>query len=229
MHAKNHLIQLLPARERARFESLCEPVSLLLSETLYDVGSATRYVYFPTSGFVSLVTVVDGDSALEVGMVGCEGMLGVHVALGVATSPLRSLVQGPGEAWRLSTRKFRIELANSDALRRGINRYIAVLMAQLASSAACARYHQIGSRLARWLLMSQDRAGADHFHVTQEFLSYMLGVRRVGVTLAAVALQREGLIGYRRGDVTVVDRKGLEARACSCYASDRVAYAQLAR
>jgi CRP-like cAMP-binding protein len=229
LHAENHLIQLLAPRERVRFASLCESVPLVLADTLYEVGSATRHVYFPRSGFVSLVTVVDGDSALEVGMVGFEGMLGVHVALGVATSPLRSLVQGPGEAFRLSTGKFRIELANNDALRRGIHRYVAVLMTQLASSAACARYHLIGSRLARWLLMSQDRAAADHFHVTQEFLSYMLGVRRVGVTLAAVALQREGLIEYRRGDVTVLDRQGLEARACSCYASDRVAYAQLAR
>lgn len=209
--------------------SICEPVALLLSDTLYEARTTTKHIYFPTDGFVSLVAVVDDESALEVGMVGREGMLGVHVALGSTTSPLRSVVQGPGDALRLSAVQFRSELARSVALQSGIHRYVAVLMSQLATSAACARYHRIGPRLARWFLMSQDRADADHFHVTQEFLSYMLGVRRVGVTTAAVALQRDGLIAYHRGDVTVIDRKGLEAIACDCYASDRATYAMLAR
>lgn len=229
MSDKNRLIEALPAMARARVLGMCERVELKLSDTLYESGALTRHVYFPVRGFVSLVALVDQTSALEVGMVGPEGMLGVHLALGVNTSPVRSVVQGPGSAWRMSAARFRSELSTNATLRQGINRYVAVLMAQLTSSAACARYHLIKPRLARWLLMSQDRAREDGFHVTQEFLSYMLGVRRVGVTAAAVALQHDGLIEYHRGDVTVVDRRGLEAAACSCYASDRTAYAQLKR
>ncbi|MEO8937992.1 MAG: Crp/Fnr family transcriptional regulator [Burkholderiaceae bacterium] len=226
---KNHLIQMMPAQARARILSKCESVELTLSQVLYEAGTPTRYIYFPVRGFISLVVIVDDRSALEVGMVGSEGMLGVHVALGLNASPLRSLVQGPGVAWRMSASKFRTELSNHPQLQRGIHRYAAVLMSQMATSAACARYHLIKPRLARWLLMSQDRAHTDGFHVTQQFLSYMLGVRRVGVTVAAVALQNDGLIHYRRGDVEVIDRKGLEAAACSCYASDGAAYAMLAR
>jgi CRP-like cAMP-binding protein len=154
-------------------------------------------------------------------------MLGAQLALGVATTPLRALVQGPGRAWRIAVTDFRGELARSPALQRVLGKYLYVLMGQLAGSAACLRFHQIGQRLARWLLMSQDRAHADAFHVTHEFLAYMLGVRRVGVTAAASALQRQGLIAYRRGELTVLDRAGLEASACGCYAADRHGYAAL--
>ena len=153
-------------------------------------------------------------------------MLGVQVALGVPTSPLHALVQGPGTAWRIDTKVFRAELAGSAALQRGINRYVYVLMAQMATASACLRFHLIGQRLARWLLMSQDRAGSDSFPITQEFLSYMLGVRRVGVTAAAGVLQRNGLIEYNRGDLKVLNRPGLEAAACSCYAADKQTYAE---
>ena len=227
MPDKNRLIESLPTQSRARFLSRCDLVELAMSDTLHEAGARTRDVYFPIRGFVSLVAVVDDRSALEVGMVGPEGMLGVHLALGVAKSPLRALVQGPGDAWRMSAVKFRSEYSDNVGLQRCIGRYVAVLMAQLATSAACARYHAIEPRLARWLLMSQDRARSDRFRVTHEFLSYMLGVRRVGVTGAAVALHRAGLIDYHRGDVTVIDRGGLEAVACSCFASDREAYDRL--
>lgn len=229
MVAKNHLIQLLPRVERQRILSLCEPVELALSDTLFDVGATTRHVYFPTDGFVSLLGAVDQDSTLEVGMVGREGLLGVHVALGSLRSPLRALVQGPGTAWRIAVAPFKRELALSPALQRGLNRYIAVLMAQLASSAACVRYHLIGPRLARWLLMSQDRTGSDHFFMTQQFLSSMLGVRRVGITSAATKLQSSGMIDYNRGEIRVLDRAALEGAACSCYRTDRAAYATLNR
>ena len=158
-------------------------------------------------------------------MVGSEGMLGAHLALGVSTTPLHGLVQGPGEAWRVEAAVFVQQLAGSEALRRVMNLYLYVLMAQLAGTASCLRYHQIAPRLARWLLMSHDRAHNDHFHVTHEFLAYMLGVRRVGITIAASALQRLGLIEYQRGDITVLDRAGLEAASCSCYDADRLAYA----
>jgi CRP-like cAMP-binding protein len=194
---------------------------------LCERGTPARHVYFPTEGFVSLVTMIDDSAGLEVGMVGREGMVGAHLALGVATSPLRALVQGAGTSWRIGTPAFRTELARSAALQRSLSRYLYVLMSQLAASATCLRFHLIGPRLARWLLMSQDRAHADTFHVTQEFLAYMLGVRRVGVTAAASAMQRSGLIAYRRGEMTVLDRGGLEAAACACYAGDRRAYTEL--
>ena len=229
MPEKNRVIQSLPAQGRARFLSQCELVELVISDTLYEAGASTRHVYFPVRGFVSLVAVIDRDSALEVGMVGPEGMLGIHVALGVNRSPLRALVQGPGDAWRMPIAKFRSELVASAGLRRSIDRYVSVLMGQLATTAACARYHAIQPRLARWLLMSQDRVRSDRFRVTQEFMSFMLGVRRVGVGAAAMALHREGLIDYHRGEVKVIDRPGLERMACSCYASDRAADGVLAR
>ena len=227
--AENHLIELLPRAERLRVLAICEPFDLVLSQTLFDMGATTRHVYFPTNGFVSLLASVDEVSLLEVGMVGREGMLGVHVALGSLRSPLKALVQGPGTAWRIPIGPFKRELALSTALQRGLNRYIAVLMSQLASSSACVRYHQIGPRLARWLLMSQDRTGGDRFFMTQQSLSSMLGVRRVGVTSAAGNLQRQGLIDYHRGEIHVLDRPGLEAASCSCYATDQLAYASLAQ
>ena len=224
---ENHLIELLPRQDRRRLLAVCEPVELVFAEVLCEPGERTTHVYFPTEGFISLVTLIEGHPGLEVGMVGREGMLGAQVALGVSTSTLRALVQGAGTAWRIGAAVFGEELARSTALQRGLNRYLYVLMAQFATSAACLRFHLIGPRLARWLLMSQDRAHADHFRVTHEFLAYMLGVRRVGITGAAGALQREGLIEYHRGDCTVLDRGGLEAMACGCYAADQRSYAEL--
>jgi CRP-like cAMP-binding protein len=224
---KNQLIERLPRHDRVRLLALCEPVPLALAEVLCEPGETTRHVYFPTRGFVSLITLIEGSPGLEVGMVGREGMLGVQLALGVATVPLHALVQGAGSAWRIGVKPFRAELARSPALQRTLGRYAYVLMSQLARSAACLRFHQIGPRLARWLLMSQDRADADAFHVTHEFLAYMLGVRRVGITAAAGALHQLGLIEYHRGQLTVLDRGGLEKAACGCYEVDRTGYAAL--
>jgi CRP-like cAMP-binding protein len=221
------LIELLPRADRAHLLGISEEVELVMTEVLSERGNLTKHVYFPIQGFISLVTPIDGKPVLEVGMVGSEGMLGAQIVLGVVRAPLHALVQGPGSAWRIAAAPFRKELARSKALRSGLDRYLYVTMVQLAASAACLRFHQIGPRLARWLLMTQDRAHAANFHVTHEFLAFMLGVRRVGVTTAAVQLQRQGLIEYRRGAVTVVNRRGLEAAACSCYATDKKTYADV--
>jgi CRP-like cAMP-binding protein len=225
--AENHLIELLPRKDRRHFLAICEPVDLVLSEVMGETGKRTRQVYFPIDATISLVTPIDGKPALEVGMVGREGMVGAQLALGVLTMPLHAVVQGSGKAWSVAASPFQRELARSPALRSCMNRYLYVLMSQLAVSAACLRFHLIGPRLARWLLMTQDRAHANTFHVTHEFLAYMLGVRRVGITAAAGALQRAGLIEYRRGELAVLNRKGLEAAACACYAVDRRSYADL--
>jgi CRP-like cAMP-binding protein len=219
----NHLIESLPQKDRLHLMNVCQPVELKLAEVLYERSKPTSYVYFPTEGFVSLIAMVDGSPGVEVGMVGREGMLGAQLALGVLTTPLHAVVQGAGTALRLNARTFHGELQRSPALQRVLNRYLYVLMAQLAESAACLRFHQIRPRLARWLLMSQDRAQSETFHVTQEFLAYMLGVR----TAAAGDLQRSGLIGYRRGELTVIDRTGLEAAACSCYKTDQKVYFEI--
>jgi len=222
--AQNRLIALLPPVERARLLALCEPVQLSLSQVLCERGDTTAHAYFPVDSFISMVTQLDQHPGMEVGMVGREGLLGVQLTLGQTLAPLRALVQGPGSAWRISALNFATELRAGGALRAVMDRYLYVRLAQLAASAACLRFHLIGPRLARWLLMSQDRAHADHFRVTHEFLAYMLGVRRVGVTVAAGRLQQAGLITYHRGEMTVCDRPGLEAASCSCYAADGQIY-----
>lgn len=224
---KNLLIARLPRRERSRLLAVSEPVQLELGVVLGEPGSVTPDVYFPDSGFVSLVATLARQPALEVGMVGREGMLGANLVLGVPTASLYALVQGSGTARRIGAAPFRDVLAGNEVIRETLNRYVQVLMAQLATSAACTRFHTLQPRLGRWLLMSQDRAQSDSFHLTHEFLAYMLGVRRVGITRAANDMRQLGLIRYHRGEITVLDRAGLEAAACSCYAADREVYDRL--
>ena len=226
---ENHLIARLPRRDRQLLLDVCEPFALVIADVLSEPGKATRHLFFPITGFLSLVAPIEGHAGLEVGMVGREGMLGAHVALGVAAAPWRAQVQGAGSAWRLSAADFRRVQGRSAAVRGTLNRYLYMRMAQLAASAACLHFHLIGPRLARWLLATQDCAQASTFRVTHEFLAYMLGVRRVGITVAAGALQRAGLIEYHRGHLTVLDREGLEVAACGCYSADRRAYLALMR
>jgi len=222
----NQLLSHLPAASRSRLEVLGQAVELRLSESVGVAGAPTDAVLFPIEGFISLLVQVDGGHATEVGMVGREGMLGIQLALGVVAQPLNAVVQGPGHALRLDAATFRRELLADAALRTTIHRYAYVLFAQQARAAACLRFHTIEPRLARWLLMSHDRAQADRFRVTHEFLAFMLGVRRAGVTLAAGALQRRHFVAYTRGEVTILDRAGLADAACSCYASDQAVYAE---
>ena len=220
----NHLIAALPGKDRQHLLANCEQVELVFADIISEPGERIRHVYFPTDSFISLVTPIDGRASLEVGMVGNEGMVGIALILGVNNSPLYSLVQGSGPAWRMTAALFFKELKCSVALQREMKRYLYVLMIQLAQTAACTRFHVVEARLARWLLMTRDRAHSGEFHITQEFLAYMLGVRRVGVTKAACALQKRELISYTRGNMTILDNAGLEAAACGCYHADKETY-----
>jgi CRP-like cAMP-binding protein len=226
-HTENHLLELLPALDAQRLREAGSLVDLKLSAALCEPGDVTAFAYFPVNAFISMVAHLEEHPGLEVGMIGREGMLGLQLSLGVPIAPLRALVQGTGSTWRIEAAAFRAELARSKPLRTLLHRYTYCRMAQLASAAACLRFHLIGPRLARWLLMSQDRAHANHFRLTHDFLAYMLGVRRVGITVAAGSLQRAGLIGYHRGEITVLNRPGLEKAACACYAIDCQSYSEI--
>lgn len=214
---ENHLLAALPRRDFQRLQANLVPVTLTFGDVLYEPGQPIRHVYFPSDSLVSLLTLVDNHMALEVGIVGREGMVGVPVALGINISPVRTLVQGGGAAMQMKSESFRRELRRSLPLQQELNRYTHVLMAQVTQTAACNRFHMVEARLARWLLMTRDRVRSDHFRLTQEFLAHMLGVRRVGVTKAAGALQNRELISYSRGNISILDGGGLEAASCQCY------------
>jgi CRP-like cAMP-binding protein len=191
------------------------------------VGTRLTHVHFPLEGYVSLLANVGDTRRMEVGMVGVEGMLGLGVAQGVPLAFVEALVQESGVAWCLESRAFLAVLAESAGLRKVLDRYASVVQAQLSQACACIRFHDISPRLARWLLMCCDRSPGDTFPMTQEFLSTMLGVRRVSVTNAASDLQARGLIRYNRGQLTVVDHAGLLSVACCCYARDCATYEQV--
>lgn len=222
--AENRLLASLPRADCRHLLSGCEPVDLVVGSILCKRGETISHVYFPTDCFISLVTPLDGHSSLEVALVGSEGMYGIPLILGVNISLLHAVVQGSGFAWRMDTARFHRELKHSSALQQVLNRYIYVLMSQFAQTAACNRFHVVEKRLARWLLMTRDRAHADAFHITHELLAQVLGVRRVGVTKAAGALQNKKLISYSRGDVRILDSGGLESVACRCYLADKETY-----
>lgn len=223
----NLLINDLPSRERSRILRHCKPVELVFGSILCEPGQPFRHLYFPLTGFISLVTSLGGHRPLELGLIGNEGMLGATLALGVSAAPTRAVVQGTGSALLISSVQLRQDLSECPHLLQALKRYLYVLMAQLSQNAACGHFHEIEPRLARWLLMTHDRAHTDHLHLTHEFLADMLGVRRSGVTIAAGALQRRQLIHYRRGEITILDRPGLEDAACECYDALTGDYARL--
>jgi CRP-like cAMP-binding protein len=214
---ENSLLAAVPPKEYRRLLAGLDPVTLTFGEVLYEPGETIHHVYFPGGSLVSLLTLADGHLALEVGLIGREGMVGIPLILGHDVSSVRALVQGSGTAMRMTSAHFRREFRLSLPLQRELYRYTHTLMAQISQTAACNRFHEVKTRLARWLLMTHDRVQTDQFRMTQEFLGHMLGVRRVGVTRAAQALQKHKLIRYSRGDITVLDRGGLEAAACQCY------------
>jgi len=225
--ATNRLLAALPGKNLEHLLANCESVDLIFADVLCLPGDRIQHVYFPTDSFISLVAPIDGYAGLEVGMIGSEGMFGINLLLGVDVSPMHALVQGAGPALRMNAERFRRELEDTPALQRELNRYLYVLISQLAQTAACTRFHVVEARLARWLSMTRDRARSNEFYLTQDFLSHMLGVRRVGVTKAAGSLQERNLISYSRGMIRVLDRSGLEAAACGCYAADKKTYTRI--
>lgn len=223
----NRLLTELPRRQRNRLLDNCETVELRFGSVLCEPDQPFRYVYFPLTGFISLLAPMQGHEALEMGLIGDEGMLGATLILGVDTPALRGVVQGSGTALRMSVAHLRAALLDSPPLLRKLNRYVYVLLTQLAQAATCTHFHDVEARLARWLLMTHDRAHADHFQLTHQFLADMLGVRRSAVTIAAGTLQKQRLIRYSRGKITVLARRKLEAASCECYAILRDQYREL--
>ncbi len=214
----NRLLATLPKNEYKRLLPKLKTVRLVLGEVLYEPGDVIKYVYFPNDSIISLISGLSETWWLEVGMVGNEGMAGLAVFMGVNSSSTRALVQGAGTAMRMSSAAVRTEANRLGNLHHLLHRYSHSLLTQVSQSSTCNRFHFVDARLARWLLMTKDRLGAEEFPLTQEFLASMLGVRREGVSKAAGALQAAKLIRYSRGMITVLNRRGLEAKSCECYA-----------
>jgi CRP-like cAMP-binding protein len=213
----NGLIASLPLKEGRRFAGLCERVELVPGEILCETDRHFPNAYFPIAGFISVVTLLNDRPPLELGLIGRDGMLGATLSLDVLAAPMRGVVQGAGTALVMTVAELRIELRASPRLGVVMHRYQFRLMMQLLQTATCTHFHEIAPRLARWLLMTHDLSSSDRVHLTHEFLANTLGVRRSGVTIAAGALQQQGLISYTRGAIRIIDRAGLEAAACGCY------------
>jgi CRP-like cAMP-binding protein len=223
----NKLLAALPTRDYKRLSPHLEAVTLEFNAVLHEDGEAVRYVYFPGEGLVSLLVVTGNGAASEVGLVGSEGMVGLSALLGVGDAPGRELVQMSGAGVRVKAKLMRAEFKRGGALQDLLLRYTHALFTQISQSTACMASHALDRRLCRWLLMTHDGARGDTFEITQEFMASMLGVTRAVVTRAAGTLKRERMIRYSRGQVTMLDRRGVEARACECYASVREEYARV--
>lgn len=215
--ASNQLLDQLPRSQKKRVMSMGETVDLVFGDTLCLSEQRYSRVVFPLSGLISLVAEVDKHPPLEMGMIGNEGMLGATLLLDMKTAPLQAIVQGDGTAIAISARNLMVALEENSAFRVILARYLYVLIRQLSKTAVCTHYHDLDTRLVRWLLMTHDRVHADHFYLTHQFLADMLGVQRSAVTIAASLLQKQNIIRYSRGEITILDRSRLESRSCGCY------------
>jgi CRP-like cAMP-binding protein len=213
----NHLLNALPANDYHRIAEHLELVQLKLGDVLYEPDVPLRYVYFPTTAIVSLLYVMENGASAEIAIVGNEGILGIALFMGGETTPSRAVVQSAGYGYRLKSQLLKDEFGRFGPFLRQLLRYTQALITQMAQTAVCNRHHSVDQQLCRWLLLSLDRLSSSELSMTQELIANMLGVRREGVTEAAGKLQLAGLIHYRRGKITVLDRPRLEARSCECY------------
>jgi len=225
--SENLLLSSVSPAEYEQLSALLEPHPLRMRETLQEAGDPPEYVYFPTSGIISMLTVLENGMMIEFATVGREGSTGIPIILGLRESNLALVSQLPGDSWRMRTEDLLTAVRRLPAFAEVMRIYGGVMFAFLAQSAACNRAHHVDERLARWLLMTHDQAGGDDFRITQEFLAQMLGVSRPSVALSAAVLHKAGLIDYRRGEMTVIDRAGLETASCECYAVIRVEFDRL--
>jgi CRP-like cAMP-binding protein len=223
----NRLLAALPPAERARWLPALQPVDMPLGEVLYESGMVMNHVYFPTTSIASLLYVMEDGASAEIAVVGNEGIVGISLFMGGETTPSRSVVQSAGQGFRMPANVLKAEFGRSGAVMHLLLRYTQALITQMAQTAVCNRHHSLDQQLCRWLLLSLDRLQGNDLVMTQELIANMLGVRREGVTEAASNLQRAGLITYRRGHITVLDRAGLEQRTCECYAVVRREYDRL--
>ncbi|MCA1621744.1 MAG: Crp/Fnr family transcriptional regulator [Acidobacteria bacterium] len=213
----NRLLARLPRQELERLVPHLGHVSFALGEVIYESGGRQSYIYFPTSAIISLLYLMENGSSAEMGLAGCEGLVGVALFMGGNTVPNRAVVQSAGDALRMKSEVLQDEFARGGTFQRLLLRYTQALMTQMSQTAVCNRLHTIEQQLCRWLLLSHDRLHTDELVMTQELIANMLGVRREGVTHAAGRLQENGLISYVRGRITILDRRGLEASVCECY------------
>jgi CRP-like cAMP-binding protein len=214
---RNHLLDALPKSDYERLASHLELIPMALGAVLYEPGTRMRHVYFPTTSIVSLLYVMEDGASAEIAIVGNEGMLGISLFMGGETTPSRAVVQSAGYGFRLEAQLLKEEFGRFGPMLHLLLRYTQALITQMAQTAVCNRHHSVDQQLCRWLLLSLDRLSSNELSMTQELIANMLGVRREGVTEAAGKLQEAGLIRYRRGKITVLDRPGLEARSCECY------------
>jgi CRP-like cAMP-binding protein len=221
---KNVLLKQLPEKIRELVLVNAELTELKLSHVICIANKPQEFLYFPNDGFISLIQKVDEHTSLEVGMIGREGVLGSEIILGINENLFGGIVQGSGDAWKIQVSDFLLHFQNIPELKQLIYKYLSIRIRQLGLSAACEHFHEIGPRLAKWLLMSQDRAQSSTFLMTHEFISLMLGIRRVGVTTTAAEFKRRGLIDYHRGEIKILDRTRLINEACSCYRVNKDIY-----
>ncbi len=213
----NKILASLSEKESKNLKTKLQPFELNFGEKIYEAGDTIDNVYFPDSGIISILATLGGESVLEVGIVGFEGVVGLSTFLGAPISKNRAVVQGEGVAQKIKTADFLTVCGQSPELAKLLQHYAHSLMTQISQSAVCYRFHRIEARLARWLLMTADCMLSDEFRLTQDFLSHMLGVRREGVTKAASHLQKQKIISYSRGNITIINRKALENASCQCY------------